>query len=44
MEIWKDIPGYENIYEASNCGRIRTHKDKVTYTKMHGVRKWKQRI
>lgn len=23
-EIWKPIPGYEGIYEASNLGRIRT--------------------
>lgn len=23
-EIWKAIPGYEGIYEASNCGRIRS--------------------
>lgn len=24
MEVWKDIPGYENIYQASNMGRIRS--------------------
>lgn len=23
-EIWLDIPGYENIYQASNCGRIKS--------------------
>mgnify|MGYP001473383431 CR=1 FL=1 len=23
-EIWKDIPGYEDIYQASNKGRIRS--------------------
>ena len=22
-EIWKDIPGYENLYQASNLGRIK---------------------
>ncbi len=22
-EIWKDIPGYENLYQVSNLGRIR---------------------
>lgn len=22
-EIWKDIPGYEGMYQASDCGRIR---------------------
>ena len=44
MEIWKDIPGYENIYEVSNYGRIRTNKNKTTYTEKHGIRKWKQRV
>ena len=24
METWKDIPGYENVYQASNMGRIRS--------------------
>ena len=27
-EIWKDIPGYENYYQASNLGRIRS-KDRL---------------
>lgn len=44
METWKDIPGYERIYEASNLGRVRTHINKTTRTKKHGVRKWKQRV
>lgn len=26
MEIWKDIPGYEGIYQASSKGRIRNNK------------------
>ena len=43
-EIWKDIPDYENIYQASNLGRIRTHPNKITYTKWHGARHWKTRI
>lgn len=43
-EIWKDIPDYEGLYEASNFGRIRTHKDKITYTNRHGARRWKSRI
>lgn len=25
-EIWKDIPGYEQLYQASNYGRIKTLK------------------
>lgn len=44
QEIWKDIPNYEGLYQASNKGQIRTHKDKVTYTKRHGKRHWKQRV
>lgn len=43
-EIWKDIPNYENIYQSSNLGRIRTVSNKVTYTQKHGIRVWKQRI
>ena len=23
-EIWKDIPNYEGLYQASNLGRIRS--------------------
>lgn len=42
MEIWKDIKEYDG-YQASSCGRIRTH-NKVTYTKKHGERRWKERI
>lgn len=43
MESWKDIPSYEGIYQASNTGKIRTHKNKTTMTARHGVRKWAQR-
>lgn len=43
METWKDIPGYEGLYQASSEGRIRTHKDKITISAL-GARKWKQRI
>ena len=42
-EIWKDVVGYEGLYEVSNKGRVRTHKHKTTYTKKHGVRHWEQR-
>ncbi|MGC8718421.1 MAG: NUMOD4 domain-containing protein [Thermodesulforhabdaceae bacterium] len=28
-EIWKDIPGYEGRYQASNLGRIKSLKRKV---------------
>ena len=43
-EIWKDIPNYEGIYQASSFGRIRTVEGKTTYTKRHGARHWKSRI
>ena len=29
-EMWKPIPGYEGLYEASNLGRIRSLDRKVT--------------
>lgn len=43
MEEWRDIPGYEGIYQASNLGNIRTCEGKTTYTERHGFRHWKQR-
>lgn len=43
MEEWRDIPGYEGIYEASTYGQIRTKAGKTTHTVQHGVRHWKQR-
>ena len=33
-EIWKDIPGYEGLYQASNCGNIRS----LNWRKMNIVR------
>jgi HNH endonuclease len=44
VEEWKDVVGYEGIYEVSNHGQVRTHKYKTTYTNRHGIRHWKQRI
>lgn len=44
MERWRDIPGYEGIYQASNLGNIRTSEGKTTYTERHGFRIWKQRV
>lgn len=44
MEIWKDIPDYEGIYQASSQGRIRTVEGKTTYSVRHGERHWKSRI
>ena len=44
MEEWKDIPGYEGIYQASTQGRIRTCEGKVTSNARYQHRVWKQRI
>lgn len=43
-EIWKDVVGYENIYEVSNLGRIRSAKGKTTHSVLHGTRKWTPRV
>lgn len=42
--IWKDVVGYEGIYEVSSSGLVRTKEGKTTFTQRHGIRKWKQRI
>lgn len=43
-EIWKDVVGYEGIYEVSNFGNVRTHKNKRSWSKRHNTwRYWKQR-
>lgn len=44
IEEWKDIPGYEGLYEASTFGRIRTNGNKVTSNARYPERHWKQRI
>ena len=41
---WKDVVGYEGIYEVSNTGEVRTKEGKITHTERHGNRYWKQRI
>ena len=35
MEIWKDIPEYENLYQASNLGRIKSLISKNKILKGH---------
>jgi hypothetical protein len=42
--MWKSIPGYENLYEASDDGLIRTVQNKTTSNKKFVKRVWKQRI
>lgn len=44
-EVWKPIPGYEGIYEASSLGRIRTAAGKVTWSgRFQCNRVWSQRV
>ncbi|GGF38877.1 NUMOD4 domain-containing protein [Williamsia phyllosphaerae] len=38
-EVWRPIPGYENAYDASNLGRVRS-RDRVT----DRGRKWSGRV
>lgn len=41
---WRDVVGYENIYEVSDTGKVRTKEGKVTYsTRYNCERVWKQR-
>lgn len=44
VEEWKDIPGYEGLYEASTYGQIRTCEGKTTSSARFAKRVWKQRI
>lgn len=44
MEVWKDIPGYEGLYEASSSGSIRSKEGKTTSSVTCSKRVWKQRI
>lgn len=43
MEQWRDIPGYETLYQASDHGRIRTCEGKITRNERYAKRVWKQR-
>ena len=46
-EVWKDIPGYEGLYEAGSHGRVRSKEGKVTYNNYRGKRRkrvWKSRV
>lgn len=43
-EVWKDIPNYEGLYQASSLGRIRSVEGKITLNQYGGKRKWKGRI
>lgn len=43
MEIWKEVKGFENDYEISNLGRLRTKERFVKHYK-GGVRKYKSQL
>lgn len=49
-EIWKDIPGYEGLYQASNLGQIRSLDRIVEYVKhysdrdVRAVHKFKEKV
>lgn len=30
-EVWKDVVGYETLYQVSNLGRIKTKRNKIPY-------------
>lgn len=42
-EVWKDIPGYENQYQVSNMGRVKS-LDRILPHKTHGTWHIKERI
>ena len=47
LEVWKDIAGYEGLYQISNLGRVKSLPKKVggsIYKKTNGMVKTKQRI
>jgi NUMOD4 motif/HNH endonuclease len=44
MEIWKQVKGYEGIYEVSSLGRVQTSLNKTTHSVTRGTRVWKQRV
>ena len=38
-EIWKDIKGYENLYQVSNLGNVRRLSSIITDVSQYGIRK-----
>ena len=44
MEIWKDIPGYEGKYQASNLGRIRSLDREIGVAGVKGHKTMKGRV
>lgn len=44
IEIWKPIPGYENFYQASNLGRIKSLEEKRFMPVNNAYANYKERI
>ena len=44
QEIWRPIPQYEGLYDASNLGRIRSSPGKTTSNIRYSRRVWQSRI
>lgn len=43
QEIWKDIKGYEGLYQVSNLGNIKS-LSRITSGKKYGIHKLKEKI
>ena len=43
MEEWRDIKGYEGIYQVSDMGRVRS-LDRIVPREKGGAMKWKGRM
>jgi hypothetical protein len=43
-EIWKDIPGYEGEYEASNLGRVKSCERTMIHHNWKTPMIWKEKI
>jgi hypothetical protein len=41
--MWKDVGGYEGIYEVSSEGQVRTHASRATYRKRYDKYTYAQR-
>lgn len=39
MEIWKDIKGYESLYQVSNLGRVKSLHVKMKQYNEEGIKK-----
>lgn len=42
QEIWEDVPGYENVYQVSTLGRVKSLERRVPY--MNSLKTVKERI